>query len=129
VIRCTGGGGGDLSVVAPYLLPFLLNNAKEQLVVSVDSDATAQRIGLGQGDSVRIQVQDEASFRKSLEDPRVWNSIELPGDDYLRDDHNLPLVGHFISVLFPLGHIKSTRPNHESFVDFFKDSPKWLRVC
>ena len=34
---------------------------------------------------------------------------------------------HFVSLNFPLGHIKSTMSNDQEFLDHFEQSAKWLR--
>jgi len=39
-----------------------------------------------------------------------------------------PMPGQFISRILPFGHIKSTDPNDQEFIDFFRVSEKWLAI-
>jgi hypothetical protein len=41
---------------------------------------------------------------------------------------NFPMVGNFVSLYLPLGHIKSTMPNDEEFVFRTRTSDKWLNT-
>ena len=40
-----------------------------------------------------------------------------------------PLVGHFVTLLFPFGHVKSTKSDDREFIAAFAASPKWLRAA
>lgn len=75
-----------------------------------------------------VTVQDDAAFLASGLYRDSWNVIDLSKDSVIGDEAALPLPGHFISLLFPLGHIKSTKPKDETFIANFEASPKWLRV-
>jgi hypothetical protein len=43
-------------------------------------------------------------------------------------DPAYPLPAQFVSVLFPVGHVKSTVARDTHFVHMFSASEKWLRV-
>jgi hypothetical protein len=113
----------DLSVP---LLPFVVTNARSQVTVSVHPQNAAVlnalhavNAVLPSQDQVKIvaQTDQEFEFAKRIQAP--WNVV-VPGKC------EFALVGHYISLLFPLGHIKCTRSNDRQFVNYFKSSPKWL---
>ena len=57
--------------------------------------------------------------------------VLAPGDNLKIIDGPLesyPMVGQFITTLFPIGHIKSTESNDEEFVARAKVLQKWLKV-
>jgi hypothetical protein len=66
---------------------------------------------------------------------RTMNSFEQdnlkPGDNYKRISEGMndfPMVGQFLTTLFPVGHFKSTTPNDELFLSRVTSLEKWLRM-
>lgn len=80
------------------------------------------------------------SNSKSALSPRSLSFIRFPSYEKRRGDDltysavivdaplEYMLVSHFIARLFPVGHIKSTEPRDQKFLDHFKQSKKWLRL-
>ncbi|CAE7244871.1 cscB [Symbiodinium natans] len=120
-----------LAAFALHLLPFVLTNAKEGLVVSVAQDAPARHLEAARsvcdGLGVPCHVEDAAAFDNRRLKDQPWNTIELQAAPCQAED--LPMVDHFVLRLLPMGHIKSTTEKDEDFVNIFKKSPKWLRFA
>lgn len=119
-------GAAHLDALALALLPFLATNAAEGLVVSVDAAARDSAAFVRVADAceecgveAKLQTAEECDAIVAEEEP--WNVVAVDGAG------ERPLVGHFVSAFFPLGHIKSTRKDDEDFLRAFRDSPKWLR--
>lgn len=134
VLRLGPNFNGSLGVAVGYVLPFACTSAASQLVVSVHPSHRALALELQRAAGARplfLKEESDAAFAASSRE--AWSVLEL-GDrsnntssSLLEDPDKLPLVGHFVSVLFPLGHVKSTRANDEAFVHVFGASDKWLR--
>jgi len=77
-------------------------------------------------EGVEIAVEDAATMEQRLAAETPFNVIEPRPVG--ADDPAYALAAHFVSTLFPVGHIKSTRLGDETFVNFFSDSDKWLHV-
>jgi len=71
---------------------------------------------------IDLHIEDSNVFKRRTDKESPWNIIEIP------TTFENPLVGQFISLIFPLGHIKSTKPKDKEFLDLFSKSDKWLRV-
>eukprot|EP00041_Stephanoeca_diplocostata_P025030 m.647146 g.647146 ORF g.647146 m.647146 type:complete len:811 (-) comp22654_c1_seq1:955-3387(-) len=82
-----------------YALPFVMTNAAEQLAVScaAGSDCTAPLRDLG----VTVREETDEAFAARVAEENPWNVVH-PGPAT-----EFPLAMHFISLIFPLGHIKS----------------------
>jgi hypothetical protein len=117
-IRCSAHTGVD--ELALHILPFYMTNARTQLHVSCDpqNTAAAHYLRAIQGLDVRSESDDAFSARVAKESP--WNVV------YPSPVKEFGLVSHFVSLLFPLGHIKSTKSNDEHFLNVFRASDKWL---
>jgi len=107
--------GATFDDVALYALPFLVTNANEGFIISRSPDAVDVS-------SLGATVVEEETNSNEAE---AWNSITLPGRYCGSED--LPLVAHFVSLLFPMGHIKSVKSDDEEFIAYFQESKKWLK--
>jgi hypothetical protein len=108
--------------LAPFLLPFLATNAKDQLTISLDPFLAFPAFPMLQQRGVKCMREEKAAFLKS--EANFWHIIRLPD----QAPAELPLVSHFVMSLVAFGHIKSTKSNDEAFVARFSQSAKWLRV-
>jgi len=108
----------------PFLLPFLATNAREQLVLSLDTDLVFSAGSMLEGVGLKIVREDRASFEKMQ--GNYWGVVHLPDDALTTNEH--PLAAHFVSLLVAFGHVKSTKENDEDFLELFGKSAKWLRV-
>jgi hypothetical protein len=106
-----------------FLLPFLMTNAKDQCVLSVDpanAEATAAATALKDKGLIEVRMELPKEFAASVAKEQPWNVINPTPCDY-------SLVGHHTSLIFSLGHVKCTRSNDESFYKALGASNKWLR--
>eukprot|EP00440_Ansanella_granifera_P056788 gb/GFBE01061552.1/.p1 GENE.gb/GFBE01061552.1/~~gb/GFBE01061552.1/.p1 ORF type:complete len:740 (+),score=157.98 gb/GFBE01061552.1/:1-2220(+) len=119
----------DLGTAGLHLLPFLLTNAKEGLVVSLAADlgshAMAPLRAACAAVAVPCHAETDDAFAQRSRESEAWNTISLNGAPGSVKD--LPMVDHFVLRLFPMGHIKSAVSNDQDFVKAFETSSKWLR--
>jgi hypothetical protein len=147
--------GCTMDDVAAYLVPFLLTNAGKELFVSFQKGADTEKMmknlkAACHATSIHDAVeQTDAEFYAAAKDSDAWQilsissggkssseavkSLQAPFSFREQDmkesgPSGLPLVGHFASLLFPLGHIKSSMSNDTKFVSNLKESDKWLRT-
>lgn len=126
VVRC------DASIsferVAPILFPFVATNASDQMYVSCDpSNAAALKV-LSEL-NIPVKEQSDAEFSKDVDENAddLYNVID-PSVLSLTEDESAeyPLAAQFISLWFPVGHVKSAKPNDGAFLQKFSASDKWL---
>jgi hypothetical protein len=101
--------------IAPSLFLFFATNARDQVIV-VTENAGIKRICIKNGVKT-LNTVDERSF--------------APGDNYkeiVGPMATFPMVGQFITTLFPVGHIKTTIPNDEEFLRRVVTLNKWLKL-
>jgi len=123
-IRCDANVSYD--DLLPIFLPFYATNARNQVELSVDQGLLAAIKGIEADKSVAIKIEhgDEHAKRMADEDSHYYNVINVNAGGL----SEFPMVGQFISLYFPLGHIKSTMADDEDFVQHFMKSAKWLKV-
>jgi len=129
-VRCDSDTTFD--TIAPVLLPFMCTNARDQFEVSIDPQnksllKTLSSLLDNNNNNNTIKKQTREEFEKTVSDPVYYNVIESSRIPNV-DTTGLPLVGQFLSLWFPMGHIKSAKPNDQEFITQFKTSEKWLSV-
>jgi len=120
-LRCSAHT--TLDELAPSLLPFMVTNAWMAVEVSVDP-SNKKLI-----EQLDHRVPHVVTSDFNPDSPKYFNVV-CP--EQLRANvgglTHFPLVGQFVSLYFPMGHIKSTTPDDHQFVEVFSASSKWLRV-
>ena len=92
------------------------------LRVSVDPANSALAAEL-QTAGVAVVAEDDAAFAARVGAETPYNVLSPGAAD------GFPLVGQFVSTLLCVGHVKSTKPADDDFIDAFKGSPKWLAMA
>jgi len=121
VLRCAGNA--TLDNVLMFASPFYLTNARDQLAVSVHPEAEVVAKSL-ESIGIQVQRQSEEEFEASVSSTQPWNILHATAAPAL----GFPLVDKLVSVVFPVGHIKSTAQHDEVFVNAFMKSKKWLQA-
>lgn len=121
------GAATTVDEVLPYLLPFWLTNAREQVEVSVDPANTAVAAAVS-GISASIVVKTESAEELAARQDNLWNVVDLSTDTEKFGVEQFPLAGPFVSLIFPEGHIKSAYQNDAAFKEALSASPKWLKM-
>ena len=126
-IRCDADVSYD--DMLPVFLPFFATNARNQVELSIDPNdqsllAALKGIEADKSVAIKIEHSDEHAKRMVDEATHYYNVININAGGL----SEFPMAGQFISLYFPLGHIKSTMVDDEAFVEHFKKSSKWLKV-
>ena len=109
--------------VAPIHLLFYTTNARDQVELSVDPKNT-KLINFCEANELSHTVETEATMSDRLESQSdVFNKVKISGPL-----SSFPMVGQFVSLYFPLGHIKSTMPDDKEFAFQARLSSKWLNT-
>mmetsp|Transcript_37234 Transcript_37234/g.116393 ORF Transcript_37234/g.116393 Transcript_37234/m.116393 type:complete len:595 (-) Transcript_37234:100-1884(-) len=126
LLRVNAGDGFDTAAL--QILPFAVTNARAGLAVSVaDGHADAGRLAefcANLGVDCAVEESAEA-FDAAAAEAQPWNVVAA--DNAAATAEELPLVSHYVSIFFPMGHIKSVLSGDRAFVDAFQGSEKWLR--
>ncbi|KNC86609.1 hypothetical protein SARC_01238 [Sphaeroforma arctica JP610] len=119
----------------PYILPFYMTNAREQVRVSMTSGDDEGKNFAKELEKacpgLQIVCEAQTDFDMRVQTVNPWNALVIgrdTGTGSLLLNDQYPLVDKFVSVLMPLGHIKSTRSDDTEFLEAFSRSHKWLRA-
>lgn len=116
-----------LDDLLPWLIPFYVTNARNQVILSLDSDSLLHDPLFSSYfcKSLNIVVEDQPSFMSQTSvESKFYNVVMVS-----QHIDPFPLVGNWVSKLLLQGHIKSTTCNDHQFIMDFKDSPKWLKLA
>jgi len=114
----------NLDSVLVRLIPFLATNAADvDNTISVSS-SNADVVKQLKEMKIDAREETEEEFKKWAINQEPWNILHA---DY--DKEEFALAGQFVSLLFPLGHVKSTKPKDAEFVRYLAQSSKWLKVA
>jgi hypothetical protein len=108
--------------VAPAFLVFYVTNARGQVELSLREDdepmkQLCDRYTLAHVVESQLSFRDRCQAEKSI----IFQAIELN-----ETMGTFPMVGNYMSIFLPMGHIKSTKPNDEEFLLRASLSSKWL---
>lgn len=116
-------GHDDWDKIAPMVLLYFVTNARDQLDLSVDSSCTnVQAIVSGMLPNVVVESESELEKRASQCREGIFATFQP------LQLGSFPMVGNFVSLYLPMGHIKSTKPDDEEFVLNARLSQKWLNT-
>jgi hypothetical protein len=120
-LRCSSDATWD--DVAPIHLLFYTTNARDQVELSIDPQ-NSKLISFCMEHKLPYVEETESAMTERLESRSdVFNSVAISGPMT-----SFPMVGQFVSLYFPLGHIKSTMPNDEEFAFYARLSDKWINT-
>lgn len=145
IIRCTTNT--TYNDIAPILLLFRSTTARNQIIISIDP-SNEQLISFfmkhnnlftntnsndNNDDNTDNNVDDIIVIESDLleksnnkdNDNDIFHIIQMDSS-FTKQLKTFPLVGQFVSLFLPLGHIKSTMPNDQEFVLKVRLSKKWL---
>jgi hypothetical protein len=109
--------------VAPIYLLFHATNAKSQVQLSVSPSSSSDVLAMCEAHKLPHVVEDEAERQDRLaRSPKIFHVVDVA------PMATFPMVDHFVSLYFPLGHIKSTRPGDDEFLLRARLSDKWLNT-
>lgn len=113
--------GKNWDSVAPAFLLFYITNARDQLELSVCENDHATKSLCVENNISHVVESDVAFQHRSSTTQDIFQGMKL--DQTMIE---FPMVGNYVSIFLPMGHIKSTRAADEEFDLRARLSPKWL---
>ncbi|GKY94518.1 hypothetical protein MPSEU_000417600 [Mayamaea pseudoterrestris] len=123
ILRCSPSV--DWDGVCPIFVLFHATNARPQVELSIDP-ANKELVDLCRKHNLSHDVETavEAEERAMSQPDLMFNTVQV--EEHLLS--SFPMAGNFVSLYFPLGHIKSTKPNDLEFTLLARLSDKWLNT-
>eukprot|EP01059_Diplonema_ambulator_P001007 TRINITY_DN1077_c1_g1_i1.p1 TRINITY_DN1077_c1_g1~~TRINITY_DN1077_c1_g1_i1.p1 ORF type:complete len:730 (+),score=305.28 TRINITY_DN1077_c1_g1_i1:48-2192(+) len=115
----------SLDALLVHMTPFIATNAAPCLHISCNpaNAKCAEFVKSLQGVSVAI----EENFDASALETAPYN-VQNPEYDGQPATGGAPVLGPFLALFFPLGHVKCLNTNDTKFVEYWVGSEKWLRT-
>lgn len=122
VMRCSSDASWD--DVAPIYLLFHVTNARDQAELSISAN-NAKLIKVFTDHKIPVTVESDDEFTANNSSrSNIFHTVAITNFRQPR----FPMVGNFVSLYFPFGHIKSTMANDELFEMKSRISDKWLNT-
>jgi hypothetical protein len=122
ILRCPKHSSWD--DLAPIYILFQSTNARDQAEVSIHPD-NVLIIKLCQQLKLPMTIESDADFTSQMSNRTdIFHSVSISGAHSSR----FPMVGNFVSLYLPFGHIKSTMANDDEFDLKVRMSEKWLNT-
>ncbi|KAL3772360.1 hypothetical protein ACHAW5_010362 [Stephanodiscus triporus] len=128
LLRC--GPSVSFDDLSSIFLLFYSTNARSQVELSVDGSNKDLLDKLMRHDldshvfKVVVEGDETLEHRLNEEQDDFYNIVRVHSSG-----KPFKMLGQFVSLYLPLGHIKSTRKNDEEFVKYFGQSEKWLKMA
>ena len=121
-IRCDATTTWD--AIVPIFMIFFVTNARDQFQLSIDP-ANDILLALCHKYQLSHVMETQEMFDNSQAKQDAYNVISMNGTAGAMT--SFPMVGQFVSLYLPLGHIKSTMPKDDEFIMKLSQlSNKWL---
>jgi len=133
LLRC--GPDTSFDDLSSIFLLFYATNARSQVELSVDESNKKLLDSLVRHDldnhvfKVVVEGEEALGHRLHEKEDEFYNIVSVPSDNEDGLQKKFPMPGQFVSLYFPMGHIKSTMKNDEEFVKYFQESEKWLKMA
>ena len=124
ILRCTPHSTYD-ELIPVYIL-FHVTNARNQAELSIHPD-NVNLIQMCQQLKIPFTIESDADFVTQFSKRTdVFHSVTISGMSSHGPPSRYHMVGNFVSLYLPLGHIKSTMVNDAEFEMKVRMSDKWL---
>lgn len=126
VIRCTQHSTYDEFI--PVYVLFHITNARDQAEISIHPD-NASMIQMCQQLKVPFTIASDADFvSHNSNRTDLFHNVTISGMPSHGPPSRYPMVGNFVSLYLPFGHIKSTMANDAEFEMKVRMSDKWINT-
>lgn len=122
-LACDICSNNSFDTLASYILPFMMTSAHDRYVISIhpENERLAKVLDLLH---IKYEVHDECQFEDQLRKDRIF-SVVRPINHL---SFNFPLIHQFVSILFPIGHIKSSTTMDKRIFQNLHKNEKWLKL-
>jgi hypothetical protein len=126
ILRCTSHSTYDEFI--PIYIIFHVTNARNQAEISIHPN-NVNMIQMCQQLKLPFTIESDADFlSKSTQRTDIFHSVTITGMSSHAPPSRYPMVGNFVSLYLPMGHIKSTMVNDAEFEIKARISSKWLNT-
>jgi len=123
-LACDICSNNSYDTLAFYLLPFLMTSAYDRFIISVHPE-NERLMNILNLLHLKYEVHDESQFKDVLKYSTTIFTVVKPVNHL---SFSFPLISQFMSVLFPMGHIKSSTSMDKRIFQHFQKSEKWLKI-